>query len=155
MATRAIGPKVIVGTILGVMIGLTAAFINIYVAGALVLVLLYLLGRYAPNSPVAQEHAENDREEARARDRRRWLDAQARRNGYWLRFPLEPMPGETRMGRHLDRVFTPYAECDQGHVGFHRMGVLFERDGADRTVRVCSYPGCTCTWSELLIGGVA
>lgn len=144
-----LGPRLIVGTLLGVAIGLLATF-NIYCAGAVVLIGLYLLGNHRQHQ-LAEEHTHSA--EARQNERYRWLDAQIGRNQYWLRFPLDSIPGETRKGRHLDRVFTPYTECDQGHIGFHRMGVLFTRDGADRVARVCAEPGCTCTWSELLIGG--
>lgn len=154
MATRAIGPKLIIGTVVGVVIGLMAALISIYIAGAAILLGLYMLGRYAPNSSVAEAHARAERWQAEQRERRQWLDAQAKRNAYWLRFPLGGIPGEQRNGRHLDRAFMPYTECDQGHYDMHHLGRFFVRDGADRVARSCAAPDCTCTWSELLIGGV-
>lgn len=138
MATQALVPKLIVGTFLGAVIGLLAV-VNIYIAGVLVLLGLYLLGR-----------TEHGRLFERAADVHRDEVARANRAAYWREFPLSDFPHEQHNGRHTDREFTAYAECEHGHRDFHPMGEKFERDGRERVVRRCvNYPECTSLWSEL------
>lgn len=149
MATRALVPKLIVGTFLGAVIGLLAV-VNIYLAGALVLLGLYLLGRYrTEHGRTTDFWRANDHLFERAADAHR-DSVRTNRVAYWHRFPLSGFPHEQRNGRHTDREFIAYAECENGHRDFHPMGEKFERDGQQRIVRRCTnYPECTSLWSEL------
>lgn len=150
-----LGPRLIVGTLLGVVIG-ALALINLYLAGAVVLLGLYLLGRHRIERDRvksfwgAHGHLfEETREQAHDRTRDSEV-ARANRVAYWRRFPLSGFPREQHTGRHTDREFTARAECENGHFDFHPMGEKFQRDGVERIVRRCvNYPECTSLWSEL------
>lgn len=151
MTRPTLGSKITTGIVLGIALGLIAT-LNIYIAGALVLVGLYLLGRFhterertndfwRKNSHLFESSPEKHRDSEVAR---------ANRAAYWHKFPLSGFPHEQHNGRHTDRPFTAQAECEHGHLDFHPMGETFERDGRERIVRRCiNYPECTSIWSEL------
>lgn len=152
MSTRAsLGPKLVVGAILGVAFGLLAA-LNIYIAGALVLVGLYFLGRFHTERERTNNfwHDNSHLFEPTPEKHRNSEVARANRAAYWHNFPLSGFPREQHNGRHIDRPFTAQAECEHGHLDFHPVGEKFERDGIERIVRRCvNYPECTSLWSEL------
>lgn len=151
MATKALVPKLIVGTFLGAVIGLLAV-VNIYIAGALVLLGLYLLGRYRTEHGRTTDfwRAHGHLFEQASDAHRDSEVGRANRAAYWRKFPLSGFPREQHNGRHTDREFTARAECEHGHLDFHSMGEKFERDGRERVVRRCvNYPECTSLWSEL------
>lgn len=143
------GPRLIVGTILGVALGLLAVF-NIYLAGAAVLAGLAVLG-YRTEKQTKDFWTAHGHLFEQAPDAHRDSEvARANRAAYWNRFPLSGFPREQYNGRHTDRPFTAQAECENGHIDSHPIGETFERDGIRRIVRRCvNYPECTSLWSEL------
>lgn len=144
------GPRLIVGTILGVALGLLAVF-NIYLAGAAVLAGLAVLGYRTEHKQTGDFWRAHGHLFEQAPDAHRDSEvARANRAAYWNRFPLSGFPREQHNGRHTDRPFTAQAECENGHLDFHPMGEKFMRDGRERVVRRCvNYPECTSLWSEL------
>ncbi len=144
-----LGPRLIVGTILGVALGLLAVF-NIYFAGAAVLAGLAVLG-YRTEKKTSDFWAAHGHLFAEPADKHRDSEvARANRAAYWNRFSLSGFPREQHNGRHIDRPFAAQAECENGHIDFHPIGETFERDGIRRIARRCvNYPECTSLWSEL------
>lgn len=149
MATRAIGPKLIMGIALGVLIG-TVALVNLGFALALILFGLYLLGRprrAGTNTPFGRRMTPESAsavigllvtrhdEYKRMRVWRAGCDAT----------PTGSIPGSPI---NLDRPFAAYTDCERGHQDFHLIGASFH-DGTHKWVnRSCAVDGCDSVWRE-------
>jgi hypothetical protein len=144
------GPRLLMGIILGFMLGLLGVF-NLFLAGAVILVVLYLMGRPrrpGVNTPfgrrmtpadastviglLADRHAEYQR----MRIWRAGRDAT----------PVASTPG---IPINLDRPFAAYVDCEHGHMAFHTVGATFH-DGRHKWIkRSCAVDDCDSVWREL------
>lgn len=148
MASRAIGPKLIVGIAIGIPLGFLA-IANIYAAGALVLLALYLLGKFSTRTdPSGFRVMSAEQAKAEIADMLTGQAEQARL-AVWRAgrdaTPTGCLPGSPI---NLDRPFTAYTDCEHGHQDFHPIGET-SHDGTTKWInRSCALDGCDSVWRE-------
>jgi hypothetical protein len=150
LATRAIGPKLIMGMALGFLIGMVA-LASLSLALALVFIGLWLLGRprstRGVNTPFGRRMSPEDASAVISVLVNR--EAEDERLRPW-RAGRDTTPGGSIPGTpiNLDRPFAAYTDCERGHQDFHLIGATFH-DGRQKWInRSCTLDGCDSAWRE-------
>jgi hypothetical protein len=141
-----VGPRLLMGTLIGVLLGLLGVF-NIYLVGAAILIGLFLLGRMNPGVPRGQRMTPDDASDLLMAQMR--ADAECERRKLWERGEHGNLPGWQPLV-HLDRPFGALTDCERGHYEVHPTGATFTRGDRLRIVRTCAVVDCYSVWTELV-----